>query len=209
MVAIICNVCHIRRAKTGSKGTETSPHPDMCNYCHEEGGWENQHSDYGHDGILQDVAANPGKNPVTFLSADDFSEYEGYMTQCWICHPELNLAQRKTHSGQHGPHGSFTRRPQLNHKGHSHPQAPAARRECKKLFWAEMAKQGVTTATVLADHFLAWDAKLDGFGKPLPAAPKMTVVPRGPKGGVINQLKASKPSKFLTKAQGMKLHGKG
>jgi hypothetical protein len=179
MSAKICNVCNKRRVYTGAKGTEFAPvGSDLCNYCFEEGGWENLHSDSNHDDILS--------HPADTRTGEMLEEIQG----CWICYPELNLAQREIHKGQHGPQGSFTRRPQLNHKGHSHPQTPAARRECKKLFWAQDKIEAA-----------AWDARLDGHGNPLPApAPqaksaKVTVVPRGPKGGVINQLKAAKPSK--------------
>lgn len=142
---MICNVCNKRRAYTGSKGTETAAHGSgMCNYCYEEGGWENSHQDEGHD--------LPGMNSDPTVTDD-----------CWICHPELNLAQRFT-AGNTGPRKQGVRRPQLNHKGHNHPQTPAARRACKQAFWAQ--------ATVEA---AAWDHRCDGLGKALPVpapAPK-------------------------------------
>ena len=134
MAAKLCTVCKIRRPKTGSKGGETSPHNDMCNYCFEEGSWENSHQDEGHD--------LPGMNSDS--TATD---------ECWICHPELNLAQKAT-KGSTGPKVQGTRRPQLNHKGHNHPQTPAARRACKAAFWAQ--------STVEAG---AWDYRCDGNGK--------------------------------------------
>jgi hypothetical protein len=180
MSAKICNVCNIRRVYTGAKGTEIAPVlSDLCNYCFEEGGWENLHSDSNHDDILS--------HPAETRTGEMLEEIQG----CWICYPELNLAQKVTSlSGTTKPKAQGARRPQLNHKGHSHPATPAARRECKKLFWAQDKVEAA-----------AWDARLDGYGKPLPlpapqAKPaKVTVVPRGPKGGVINQLKAAKPSK--------------
>lgn len=164
MAAKLCNVCNIRRVYTGSKGTEVAAHgSEMCNYCFEEGGMENQHSDHNHDAILAEVEDNGGS--TADLSKYDKAEYESFMPRCWICHPELNLAQRgKKHQDQHSVAG-FTRRPQLNHKGHSHPQTPAARRACKKAFWAVRAAQGITTNNVEAKHFAAWDYNCDGNGK--------------------------------------------
>jgi hypothetical protein len=189
-MAAKCNVCNIRRPKTGSKGTETSPHNDMCNYCWEEGGMENQHSDSGHDTIAKLVASG--------AQLTDYAKGElAFMEGCWICHPELNLAKlpAKAATGTTKKEQGF-RRPQLNHKGHSHPATPAARRACKALFWAELAKQGRGWDVATLADFTKWDAKLDGFGKPVAPAPaKLTVVPRGPKGGVINQLKKGNPAK--------------
>lgn len=179
MAAKLCNVCNIRRVYTGSKGTETAAHgSDMCNYCYEEGSWENSHNDEGHD---EPTIATPELT-------------DG----CWICHPELNLAQKPVHKGQHGPQGSFTRRPQLNHKGHNHPQTPAARRACKTAFWASLTPvKNVSSNAQLAAAMQAWNHSCDGNGKavgePKKDAASWTVVPRGPKGGVINQLKAHKP----------------
>jgi hypothetical protein len=187
-MAAKCNVCNIRRPQTGSKGSETSPHNDMCNYCFEEGGQENTHSDQGHDDIAAGAFTLDNTSFSTQEELDKFLDAErDVMATCWICHPELNLAQKPAKAGNTGPKTQGTRRPQLNHKGHSHPGTPAARRACKALFWAQ--------STVKAEQ---WDARLDGHGKALPAptpqATPMTVVPRGPKGGVINQLKKGKPS---------------
>lgn len=188
MAAKLCNVCNTRRPKTGSKGTETSPHNDMCNYCFEEGGWENTHSDANHDAIAAEVA-DKGGDPASYLSKNDLAELD-FMATCWICHPELNLAQKPAGKST-GPKAQGTRRPQLNHKGHSHPATPAARRACKLAFWAEYAKSGITPENISATPFLEWDYNCDGHGKalPEPKPARLTVVPRGPKGGVINQLK--------------------
>jgi hypothetical protein len=190
MAAKLCNVCNIRRPKTGSKGTEVSSYPDMCNYCHEEGGWENTHSDYGHDHIAKQIEAGNGAD----LSKSE-QEEAVTMAHCWICHPERNLAKKPAKAGS-GPKTQGARRPQLNHKGHHHPQTPAARRACKAAFWAEMAKSGITVANVTESAFAGWDYQCDGHGKPMPtpAPAKLTVVPRGPKGGVLNQIKAAKPN---------------
>lgn len=181
MAAKMCNVCNKRRGKTGSKGTETSPHADMCNYCWEEGGWENTHSDAGHEHI--DLAN---------MTEADKQETSG----CWICWPELNLAQKPSGKST-GTKTQGDRRPQLNHKGHSHPATPAARRECKKAFWAIVAYSDKVTPEGLQEAMNNWDSKLDGHGKPISdKEASWTVVPSGPKGGVINQLKRGKPESF-------------
>jgi hypothetical protein len=199
MAAIICNVCNIRRAKTGSKGAETSPFNDMCNYCYEEGAHENAHSDNNHEAIAAGTITLQG---TTFTAQEELDKWladeQGIMDTCWICHPELNLAKQPVKKGNTGAKTQGARRPQLNHKGHAHPQTPAARKACKVAFWIAMAKEGVTPANVKADHFIVWDHKCDGHGhviqEPVKKTTKMTVVPRGPKGGVINQMKANKPS---------------
>ncbi len=194
MAAKLCNVCNTRRVYTGTKGTETAPHlSEMCNYCFEEGGHENTHSDYGHDRIAAIVAAEG----TGALSEGDTAELSS-METCWICNPKLNLAQQaKGTTGTKKTQG--TRRPQLNHKGHSHPATPAARRACKLAFWASLTPVvNVSSNEQLAAVMQVWDHSCDGFGKVVVKETKpasWTVVPRGPKGGVINQLKASKTKK--------------
>lgn len=190
---MICNVCNVRRGKTGSKGTDTSPHSDMCNYCWEEGGWENTHSDEGHDSIAKAVS-ELGGDPATYLSEHQLAEYNSFMVHCWICHPELNLASTIKQSSTGAIRVQGDRRPQLNHKDHSHPQTPAARRACKALFWA-MIKDSGLQGELLTGHLPGamkmWDAKLDGSGKPLAKAAEWNVAPIGPKGGVRASLKAA------------------
>lgn len=183
MAAKLCNVCNTRRVYTGSKGTETAPHAsDMCNYCFEEGGWENTHSDYNHDAINAEVA-DKGGDPASYLSKTDLEELSS-MAACWICHPERNLAQqpKKVQDQKNSSVAGFTRRQQLNHKGHSHPATPAARRECKKAFWATKPAEAK-----LAEAMQKWDCQLDGFGKPAAPAPK-----KGGWAGVVPQTKNGK-----------------
>jgi hypothetical protein len=197
-MATKCNVCNIRNAKTGSKGSETSPHNDMCNYCWEEGGYENSHSDNNHEGI---AAGTFTLANTTFKTQEDLDKYLAdqleIMQGCWICHPELNLAKLPAKASTGGPKKQGVRRPQLNHKGHGHPQTPAARKACKEAFWLHMDANFIKEPT--AEQFSTWNHSCDGFGKalPVPAPTKvtpMTVVPRGPKGGVINQLKKGNPA---------------
>lgn len=194
MAATMCNVCGKRRGKTGSKGTETSPHRDMCNYCYEEGGWENAHSDYDHEGL------NAGTIEYGMTTHKTRAEFEAWLADekegakgCWICHPELNLAQKPAKAASTGPKKQGVRRPQFNHKGHSHPQTPAARRACKEAFWAQ-----TTVNSYSADQLVAaqaeWNYQCDGHGKPLPEAKKVGwagVAPLGPKGGTGASLKAA------------------
>lgn len=216
MAAKLCSVCSKRRVGTGSKGTETAPHgSDMCNYCFEEAGWENTHSDYGHDAKSEEITSELGV-------AEAGKRVEG----CWICFSELNLAQKPAKTGT-GPKAQGARRPQLNHKSHSHPQTPAARRACKAAFWAYHRTPVNGTSEEISNAQVVWNYSCDGNGKPIAwhkeASPERklaetaglvkpatwTVAPRGPKGGVINQMKAAKPkAKFLTKAEGNKLYGK-
>jgi hypothetical protein len=65
-----CVSCETRPA------TKESPEGQLCKLCLEEAGWENTHSDQGHEEMLK---------------ADEDSL--GYtLGDCWICHPELNRA---------------------------------------------------------------------------------------------------------------------
>jgi len=83
------------------------------------------------------------------------------------------------------------RRPQFNHRGHTHPQTPAARRACKNAFWASLTEtKNVSTDAQVAAAMTAWNYECDGNGK----APKggwAGVAPLGPKGGVGASVKAA------------------
>lgn len=110
MARKLCTVCNTRAVGTGGGDDADSARSlGECNPCYTEGGWENSHSDEDHD-------SEP--NP-----------------HCWICHPELNLAQKdhtpRTRTGHHSP-----RRGTINHRTQcSHAQTPAARRACRKAYW--------------------------------------------------------------------------
>lgn len=164
MARKLCENCGIRKQYTGSKGIEQAPSlSESCNYCYEAAGWENTHNDEGHD-----------ENEV--------------VSGCWICHPELNLA--KLPAGKKGtePKVQGDRRAQLNHKGHSHPQTPAARKACKEAFWAAIKVSKTTDPALVGQLMAEWNHQCDNNGK----TATWKVVPLGPKGGVINQLKATK-----------------
>jgi hypothetical protein len=153
MARIMCNVCGIRAGKTGSKGSEISSHADMCNYCFEEGGYENQHSDHNHDAIRAEVD-DKGGDPATYLGKHDLEELD-FMSDCWICYPELNLAQQPASKQAGKPKAQGERRTQLNHKEMcTHAQTPKARRTCKNAFWAGVQVM-VTTGKLTEDQ--AWE----------------------------------------------------
>lgn len=191
MARKLCTVCGIRNAAT----TNGHDFNDICDPCFQEGGWENTHNDAGHPMSLSvnDMEA--------MKAAGTWDEYLEETSDCWICHPELNLAKKPAKAKVAKVQGF--RRTQLNHKNMcTHAQTPKARRTCKEAFWAGV-KVMMTEGKLTEDQ--AWEHCIKALTSPKPA--KLTVVPLGPKGGVINQLKASK-GKFLTKAEGQKLYGK-
>lgn len=76
-----CVSCKVRpQLKPGEPNFSYGP--ESCGPCYEEGGWENTHSDYGHDETSETVVAE---------GADESGHR---VTGCWICYPELNLAQK-------------------------------------------------------------------------------------------------------------------
>jgi len=189
MASKMCSACGKRRVATGkSSGYEDKAYcaqQDLCYPCGDEGQMSINH-DNGHESYPE--------------------------AECWGCHPELDESAKDPKAVTTGPKAQGARRPQLNHKGHSHPQTPAARRECKKLFWASMTI--MPSDLELAEAMGSWDAKLDGNGKLWVAVPgtkveaatdgsgktrpaKWNVAPLGPKGGVGHSLKvaANKASK--------------
>jgi hypothetical protein len=83
-----CIVCGIRNgmsAATRRSQGLSKDFSDQCLPCYEEGGWENSHSDAGHDDL------NLAK-----LTEEQAAEVHG----CWICYPELNQAKRPARQGQ-------------------------------------------------------------------------------------------------------------
>ena len=123
MARKLCTTCNNRPANSQYNGN--------CEPCDTEGGWENEHSDRGHNETNTDP-------------------------NCWLCHPELNRAKdtyvKQERKGHHSP-----RRPQINHKACSHAQNPKARRECRKAFWAAKAEQAEAPLTAQYTGVVAWD----------------------------------------------------
>ena len=128
MARKLCTVCEIRTQYTGAADGEVAPRlSDMCNPCYAEGGWENTHSDGGHDSI-QAVIENKG---IDGLDERDTLEL-AHMQGCWICHPELNLAKVAPKKG----HTNTVAKSRNSHAGHGHLHNPADRATCRKLIAA-------------------------------------------------------------------------
>lgn len=183
MARKLCNICNTRKVTTANGPS----FKDMCDPCYEEGGWENTHSDGNHD----DIAAGTLKfEETTFKTKEAFNtwlaeEREG----CWICYPELNLAQKPAKAAGAKKVQGF-RRTQLNHKDMcTHAQTPKARRTCKEAFWAGVKviqqAQGLTEDQ-------AWEQAIAHMSKPAAKVGGWAgVAPLGPKGGAGASLKAA------------------
>jgi hypothetical protein len=104
MAAKMCNMNCGRRAYTGTgAGVDTAARgSELCNLCYTEGGWENEHQDYGHE----------------------TNDVDG----CWMCHPELNLATRPVRTG----HTNTVAKTHRSHAACDHPVTPKARAACRK-----------------------------------------------------------------------------
>lgn len=192
MARKLCIICGIRKGTTAN-GKDFA---DMCDPCYQEAGWENTHSDGDHEGI---IAGDVVYGTTTHKTRAAFEawlkeEQEG----CWICFPELNLAKKPAKAQPATKEQGF-RRPQLNHKGHAHPQTPKARRECKAAFWAGVPEESLRTVTpeLFSAWAVVWDAKMAPQTEAKSTkAPGYTLVSTGPKHGVVAQLKAAKPESF-------------
>lgn len=116
MAKKICNICNVRPVNKNA-GIE-----DACMPCYDEGGWENTHDDREHDRLnevaeklegvgaveLRKLAKGIVLNPAKYRSAElrelMRKEIDNECAGCWICHPELNEAQRtpKTRKASEG-----------------------------------------------------------------------------------------------------------
>jgi hypothetical protein len=110
MAKKLCIICG-RRNATSANGPDMN---DMCDPCYTEAGWENTHSDGGHDEI----------NAGTYVNADE----KIYMDNCWICHPELNKALAEVKTG----HTNTVAKSYHSHAKCTHPTTPKARAACRK-----------------------------------------------------------------------------
>lgn len=116
---------------------------DYCVPCFVEAGWENEHSDDGHEDIDTYTVAG-----TIFQTQDELDDYVAQtkkrMEECWLCHPALNQATAEyvAKEGHHSP-----RRKQLNHKACQHPQTPIMRRKCRDQFHAGNGLLVVTEQT--------------------------------------------------------------
>jgi hypothetical protein len=76
--------------------TNDSPESQLCTPCLREAEWENSHSDNGHAGLADGSLTWKQTNYKTKKAFDAWVADESKtMEQCWICHPELNEAQRE------------------------------------------------------------------------------------------------------------------
>jgi hypothetical protein len=136
MAAKICTACGIRRVATGKwsgyEDREYCADHDYCYPCGDEGQMDNNHHN-GHEVYAEDI--------------------------CWGCHPELDESKKAKKASSKTTGNKGPRRPQLRHAYCTHERTPEGRRECRKAFWAFVASEGYTEATVLADHFVAWYKK--------------------------------------------------
>jgi hypothetical protein len=110
MMKMARKMCDMGCGRAVGTGTAVGVDPDatgtMCNFCYTEGGWENEHNDNDHtDPDNADYAAN-----------------------CWICHEELNLAQRPVKVG----HTNTVAKSHTSHAGHNHLRTPYYRSLCRK-----------------------------------------------------------------------------
>jgi len=80
-----CAVCEIRPASPLTAEGMT------CELCYEEAGWENAHSDHGHDDI--DTYSLENTHFTEQAEVDAYiAETKQEMESCWICQPSLNKA---------------------------------------------------------------------------------------------------------------------
>lgn len=141
----LCGICKTRPVSNsqelplGIKGT-------MCTPCYDESGWENTHSDHGHDRInaLVEAAAE--------LSTTDQDELDSYMASCWICHPELNEA-----SESYVPRKGTSRAGMVMNTGHN--WAPKTKAD---VIAAAVKEAGGTSKTKSEDGNLVITVRLAG-----------------------------------------------
>lgn len=89
-----------------TSSTREMSNRDMCTACFDYAGWENTHSDYGHDD----------------LDAND-PEREG----CPVCEGNAPVAPAEKAGHTNGKPLSHT-----SHAGHDHPATKSARAACRK-----------------------------------------------------------------------------
>jgi len=101
-----CVTCKIRPITKEVKG------PEVCDVCYEYAGWENTHSDHGHD------------DPEG-MAPEDIELLE----ICPVCNPELDKRFEAKPQTGHTNTATHSRHP---HTGCSHPATPKERAACRK-----------------------------------------------------------------------------
>lgn len=109
-----CGICKTRAEATRAQQEKYGVifGKGMCIACHEEGTWENEHNDNGHDklpGMIEEINAagarqlreiakriqnvkNYGTMSADVLRAELLKRCADEAACCWICQPELNRA---------------------------------------------------------------------------------------------------------------------
>lgn len=74
----ICSICEVRPVGTGPGADRAfAKEFGYCNPCMTLAGWENTHSDYGHD--------------IDGPESDNEMTGDVRVKDCWVCHPELDV----------------------------------------------------------------------------------------------------------------------
>jgi len=108
--------CHDCGTRITSRNRAESPESGLCDKCYDYAGWENTHSDWGHDRIAALIAAG--------VELDDQDQAEAdSMTTCPVC--QGNAPTLRTHDAT--PASSWS-----SHKGHDHEATSKARAACRK-----------------------------------------------------------------------------
>jgi hypothetical protein len=109
MARKMCTDCNTRRA------TPESPEGRLCAPCLHYAGWENEHSDYGHD---EDATETGTSDDAHGKRVDD----------CPVCHPELDPRNAPARTG----HRNTAPHSWNSHAACEHFRTPAARAACRK-----------------------------------------------------------------------------
>lgn len=92
----------------------------FCNVCDELAGYENQHSDWGHDEV---AAGDTGDWKIALIQT-----VEADMRSCWVCHPEFVPALPKPRTG----HTNTAAKSYTSHANCDHATTPKAREICRR-----------------------------------------------------------------------------
>lgn len=105
---IVCTDCGVRKIDRTTDAADSH----LCTPCFDYAGWENTHSDSGHD--------DPEGSDTTYLANE--------MEICPVCNPELDPRNVKIRTG----HTNTVAKTRTSHTGHSHDVTPKARAACRK-----------------------------------------------------------------------------
>ena len=126
----MCSDCGTRPVSAQQRGNGGS----LCQICEDYAGWENTHSDYGHDAILAEVEDKSG-DPATYLSDTDLVEYQDTMPNCPVCQNDNSHLVKRT------GHTNTATRSHNSHAGCKHQRTPKDRAACRKAGGPQAAPQ--------------------------------------------------------------------